>query len=134
MYCESKIAGFLTNSKKKYHKVIVCGPDFSFHQSINKKYLLDNLNKDDLIYAPNLYDSGGYTNGFYIGTPNALIPVLNRYYTYDRYIKERLNYEGILELAFKYNNKKRVIIDMVFDKIRSSGEKKNRKPDSKINI
>ena len=132
MYSESKISEFLKKSKKKYHKVIVCGPDFSFHQPINTKYLLENLNKHDIIYTTSHRDCGGYTNGFYIGTPQALIPVLNRYHTYNKHLKKKLNYEGILRLAFKYNKKKRVIINMSFDKIRSTGKKKIVKSRSKI--
>lgn len=80
MYSESKIRDFLLSPPKKYDSVIVCGPDFLLNERISISDVINSMNKDHLVYTSNHRDFKGYTNGFYIGNPDALIPILGRYH------------------------------------------------------
>lgn len=128
MYSEYMVSNFIKKKEKYYDIVVVCGPDYSFKDKIEKKNLTRHIQNDAIISTCDHRDFGGYTNGFYIGTPKALIPVLNRLNNYESFVPETkrgYNYEKILRHSFIFNKKKRIAINFPFIKIRANGRKRD---------
>ena len=128
MYSEEKVGDFLEKNKDKYKCAIVCGPDYfllnqikimDIQKCINSPTIFTtNVNDGGLHYNRKIYP--GYTNGFYIGTPNLLIKILKRYSILDKLLPTTADYEYLLKTVFNSNNMTREITNMRFFKVRSN--------------
>ena len=119
MYSEYRVGLFLDKHKHKYKFSLICGPDFYFANNINLNHLNDSI-KSNYIYTSQVNDAEGYTNGFYFGKLELLIPLLKRYENIRNYLPSDHDYEFFVKKALDDNNIKREKTDIVFFKIRAN--------------
>lgn len=120
LYAESRVSDWLRRHKTDYDAVVVCGPDYFPVTSIcidDVKACMDNL---DTVYTSDINDAQGYTNGFYIGHPEPIIKVMDRYKFIHEYMPCNKDYEYILKWAFEKHGIQRVVTYMRFFRIRNS--------------
>jgi len=120
MYSEYRVGLFLEKNVNNYDVAIVCGPDYYIANNININDV-ENAYTNQSFYTSCLNDAGGYTNGFYIGTPNVLINPLKRFEKIHLLPQDRTyDYEFILKKSMTDNNINRNITKIVFFKVRAN--------------
>lgn len=120
MYSEYRVGLFLQNNINNYDVAIVCGPDYYIANKINMNDV-ENAILNHSFYTTCMNDAGGYTNGFYIGTPNVLVNPLRRIETLHLLPQDRTyDYEFILKKALMDYHISREITKIVFFKVRAN--------------
>ena len=115
LHSEKKVGDFLASHECEF--ACVCGPDYYLARKINMDHVRDSI-ATSTIYTSQVNDAEGYTNGFYFGKPGQLIKILNRY---DEFQSSNHDYEWGVKRAFVEHSLQRKATDMVFWKIRASG-------------
>ena len=117
MYSEYRVGLFLEKNINKYKKAIVCGPDYYIANKLN---INDLNNYNNYIYRTIVNNGQGYTNGFYFGNINLVIPILKRYEQLNKYLPTNKDYEYLLKKSFDDNNISSKICNITFFKIRAN--------------
>tara|TARA_B100000902_G_C27321301_1_gene924761 strand:+ start:2486 stop:3253 length:768 start_codon:yes stop_codon:yes gene_type:complete len=120
MYSEEKVGNFLEKNKNKYKCSVICGPDYYLLDNINLQHVKNSINNDSIVYTTSVNDAQGFTNGFYIGTPNSCSKILKRYSILDKLLPTDKDYEYLLKEAFIIHNIKRLVTNTKFLKIRAN--------------
>jgi len=134
LYSEKQVAKFLREHDGRYDIAIVLGSDVFLPKPIAAADIAAALEPGaDEIFVTQNNDGGsqrtgaGYTNGFYLGTPAALIHVLSRFDDHDNF-PEIDDYEKQLKRSFDRNGITRRLLQNYstymasFAKIRHSGD------------
>ena len=116
LHSEKKVGEFL--AAHNYDVACVCGPDYYLTRKINIEHVKDCIANPTILYTSQVNDAQGYTNGFYFGQPKQLNKILNRY---DEFESSNNDYEWGVKQAFVRHGLERKATDMVFWKIRASG-------------
>ena len=126
LYSESRVGGWLRENLGRFDVAIACCPDLFFARHLNLTDVLIAAGRhpdsaaaggaERLVYTTNLNDEGGITNGFYIGSPSALAPLLSRYHNLST-LDARETYEKLLSDAFRQMRRRRRVTKMVFFKV-----------------
>ena len=119
-YSENMVATFLEKNINNYDCAIVCCTDYYLKNKINLEHIEKSIGNNSLVYTTNVWDSFGYTNGFYIGSLEPMIKILNRYCILKLLLPNKYNYEYILKESFIINKINREITTTMFLKIRSN--------------
>jgi len=120
LYAESRVSDWLRKHKEDYDAVVVCGPDYFPVTSICTDDVKACMDKRDTVYTTDINDAQGYTNGFYIGHPDPIIKVMDRYRFIHEYMPCNKDYEYILKWAFEKYGIQRVVTYMRFFRLRNS--------------
>ena len=120
LYAESRVSDWLRKHKTEYDAVVVCGPDYFPVTSICIDDVKACMDKHDTVYTTDINDGQGYTNGFYIGHPEPIIKVMDRYRFIHEYMPSNKDYEYILKWGFDKHNIERIVTYMRFFRIRNS--------------
>lgn len=119
LYLEYQVGLSIENNSTKYDKIVVVHSDFYI---INPLQIIElhSLDNSTLLIPP-MNDAGGYTNGFYIGHPTSVIPILKRYTTIVSYkLCLKKDYEFYIQWMMKCLYIKRKICSTLFFKIRAN--------------
>ena len=119
MYSEYRVGLFLEKNKNKYDGAVICGPDYYLLNSINLEDVNNSL-KNNNVYTTMVNDAQGYTNGFYFGKLELLIPILKRYEKIELYLPINKDYEYLLKKSFEDNKINRSVTHLFFFKIRAN--------------
>lgn len=119
LYSECRVGQFLEKNIDNYDVSIVCGPDFYIANPISIHDIESSYTNNEF-YTTYMNDAGGYTNGFYIGTPRVLINPLKRIQTFHLLSKTvPYDYEFVLKQSLIDNNICRHITKLIFFKVRA---------------
>lgn len=139
MYSEEKVGDFLEKHINDYDCAVICGPDYYLLNKINVQHIADSINNKSTVYATNVNDAHGYTNGLYFGSLNPLIKILKRYSLLEILLPTNKDYEYLLKKVFDHYEIDRSVTDTKFIKIRSNkkvarqGEMRSTRYDKIIN-
>lgn len=120
MYSEEKVGNFLKKNENKYKCAVICGPDYYLLDNINLQHVKNCINNDSIVYTTDVNNAQGFTNGFYIGTPNSCSKILKRYSILDKLLPKNKDYEYFLKQAFIIHSIKRLVTDTKFVKVRAN--------------
>ena len=127
MYSESRVGAFLAKHKDRYASAVVCGSDFWIQSDIVladvdrsvRAHTVYTLGSNDM--ARGMSHLKGYTNGFYIGQPSAIVHILSRYDMVRDLWHANMDYEVMLAAAFDRTHTTRMVTNLSQCKIRANG-------------
>lgn len=121
MHSENSVGDWLAQKHNEYDSVVVCGPDYWLLNPVNLEHVQDTIDDKNIVYTTLANPAEGYTNGFYIGSTQAVVKILQRVPLLDRMLPTNRDYEYILYAAFKESNVKQRNTDTLFFKVRNNG-------------
>jgi hypothetical protein len=119
LYSEYRVGLFLENRGSAYDVAIVLGPDYWFANQICINDV-QNAFQHDFIYLSDVNPGYGLTNGFYIGKPRLLVPLLKRFQNIDRYFPCAGDYESLVAKCINECNIPYKLTNIVFFKVRAN--------------
>lgn len=122
MHSENSVGDWLAEKHDEYDSVVVCGPDYWLLNPVNLEHVQDTIDDKNIVYTTLANPAEGYTNGFYIGSTQAVVKILRRVSLLDRMLPTTRDYEYILWAAFFESNVKQSDTDTLFFKVRNNGE------------
>lgn len=120
MYSEYMCGKYIDTKEEKYDVVIVCGPDYYLPFEINLSHLYNCMHDKNVIYFSRNNNCHGFTNGFYISTPNIVSKILKRYNELPLILPVEKDYEYIIKVIVDKYKIDTLFTDMLFFKIRSN--------------
>ena len=126
-YSESCVGRFLQallrnrshNAMAQYSAVVVAGPDFHLLRPVPPQEVQWAMQHQRDVYTSGQLDSGGYTDGFYIGAPATVAHVLQRFWHFGQDLPTEWDYEHLVKVAFERHGLRRIISTVKFEKVRA---------------
>mmetsp|Transcript_86670 Transcript_86670/g.245311 ORF Transcript_86670/g.245311 Transcript_86670/m.245311 type:complete len:255 (-) Transcript_86670:485-1249(-) len=86
LFAERMVGKMIRDSGVKYDTVVISGPDYYYPIDLDAKKSIEFLSTHPKnVLAVNTNDAMGYTNGFYMGRPDDLLPILTD--RWDRFVR-----------------------------------------------
>ena len=117
LHTEFMVGTYVERVADQFDVVVVCTADARLARPLNMKHVQDAV-ASNTVYTSEVNNADGYTNGFYLGPPRALLPVLKRYLDFE---SADYDYEYTVKKAFDMHGIQHAFTDMVFWKIRANG-------------
>jgi hypothetical protein len=117
LHTEFMVGTYVERVADQFDVVVVCTADARLARPLNMKHVREAV-ATATVFTSEVNNADGYTNGFYVGPPRALLPVLKRYLDFE---SSNYDYEYTVKKAFDMHGIKHGATDMVFWKIRANG-------------
>ena len=118
LHTEYMVGKYVESVADEFDVVVVCTADARLARPICMEHVREAA-AGTQVFTSRVNNAEGYTNGFYVGGPRALLPILKRYIDFE---PSHRDYEYTVKRAFDMHKVKHGFTDMVFWKIRGNGE------------
>lgn len=118
LHTEYMVGKYVESVADEFDVVVVCTADARLARPICMDHVREAA-AGTRVFTSQVNNAEGYTNGFYVGPPRALLPILKRYIDFEPLHHD---YEYTVKRAFDMHKVKHGFTDMVFWKIRGNGE------------
>ena len=118
LHTEYMVGTYVERVADQFDVVVVCTADARLARPPNMAHVREAA-AGTRAFTSQVNNADGYTNGFYVGAPRALLPVLKRYLDFE---SSDFDYEYGVKRAFDMHGVEHGFTDMVFWKIRANGQ------------
>lgn len=105
LFSEFLVSEFVRKHAPGVALVVAVGNDYYFQKGMSDDDVLHASRGDDnTFYTSDCYNTGGYTNGFYMGKPRAIIIGMGRWSVISRFSSPPMTYEEQLMMGLRILN------------------------------